>query len=61
MKKKVKDLTREEFEKICGKYDDSCNGCPFNHLESCEDLKDYLSYQDILKTLEQEIEVNYDE
>ena len=28
MKKKIKDLTLEEFDKICEKYD-FCDDCPF--------------------------------
>ena len=61
MKKKVKDLTLEEFDKICSKYDDSCNGCPFKPLNDCEDLRDYLESQDYLRMLEQEIEVDENE
>ena len=60
MKKKAKDLTREEFDNICSKYDDSCNGCPFKPYD-CEDLRDYLISQDYLRMLEQEIEVDEDE
>ena len=61
MKKKIKDLTREEFDKICEKYDNSCYGCPFKHLYNCRDLRDYLKSQDHLKMLEEEIEVDCDE
>ena len=61
MKKKVKDLTREEFDKICSKYVSSCNGCPFEPLYNCRTLREYLRFQDHLKMLEQEIEVDCDE
>lgn len=60
MKKKVKDLTREEFDKICSKYDNSCNGCPLKPLD-CEDLLEYLISKDHLRMPEQEIEVDGDE
>ena len=55
MKKKIKDLTREEVDKICNKYV-SCDGCPFELL-NCRDLRNYLKFQDHLRILEQEIEV----
>lgn len=58
MKKKAKDLTREEFDKICDKYIISCCGCPFNHMHHCRDLRNYLKFQDQLRMLEQEIEVD---
>lgn len=61
MKKKVKDLTREEFDKICSKYVSSCNGCPFQRVYHCRDLRAYLRFQDHLRMLEQEIEVDGDE
>lgn len=57
MKKKVKDLTREEVDKICNKYVISCDGCPFELLD-CSDLRIYLKFQNHLKMLEQEIEVD---
>lgn len=57
MKKKVKDLTREEFDKICDKYNVSCDGCPFQPIYHCRDLRNYLKFQDHLRMLEQEIEV----
>lgn len=34
MKKKIKDLTREERNKLCNKYDD-CSHCPFKNGEYC--------------------------
>lgn len=59
MKKKIKDLTREEVDKICNKYV-SCDRCPFELL-NCSDLRIYLKFQNHLKMLEQEIEVNENE
>lgn len=61
MKKKVKDLTREEFDNICDKYDNSCDGCPFEHLHNCRDLRDYLTSREWVKFLSREIEVDGDE
>lgn len=57
MKKKVKNLTRNEFKKICNTYDDNCKGCPFAWMKDCLELEYYLKTQDIDKALEQEIEV----
>lgn len=57
MKKKIKDLTREEFEKICNKYGDTCKDCPFRWMKDCLELEYYLKTKDIEKALEQEIEV----
>lgn len=59
MKKKVKDLTLKEFNIVCNQYLDlfsGCEECPFRDIE-CADLKTYLAKQDLLKMLEQEIEV----
>lgn len=61
MKKKVKDLTRQEFKNICNKYNDECEGCPFKWMEDCLELEYYLKTQDITKALNQEIEVDEDE
>ena len=67
MKKKIKDLTPNEFIKICYSYRNSCEKCPFNHLENCRaiqcyiNLKELLKNTDVSKILEQEIEVEDDE
>lgn len=61
MKKKVKDLTREEFDKICAKQDSSCCGCTFNQIHNCRSLRDYLTSREWVKFLNQEIEVDGDE
>lgn len=52
MKKKLKDFTEEEIDKICDKYID-CKGCPF------EDKYEFwcqIFYRDIMGDLEIEYE-----
>jgi hypothetical protein len=61
MKKKIKDMTREEFKKMCDKYDSSCTGCPLSWMNDCFGLRDYLKAHEMEKALEQEIEVEDDE
>ena len=61
MKKKIKDFTREEFKKMCEKYDDTCEGCPLSWMSNCFDLRDYLKAHKMEKVLDQEIEVEDDE
>ena len=58
MKKKIKDLTLEELNEICTKYD-GCKGCPFQEID-CEYLSEYFILKE-QKILEQEIEVEDDE
>ena len=67
MKKKIKDLSLEDFKKLCGKADDSCEGCPLQKLDECYEI---FHYQKLIKKLkeleatiplEQEIEVDEDE
>lgn len=71
MKKKIKDLTLEEFYKFCNKQNENCIGCPFYGIEFEEgevgcDLISYIYRRDSLLTqfkkypLEQEIEVEDD-
>ena len=74
MKKKIKDLTYDELQRMCDSmpkdyYDTGeCIGCPFYKFRSIDknctcnwifNLWDYL--KDFLKMLEQEIEVNSNE
>jgi len=52
MKKKIRDLTKEEIEKLCDNYFEkhkNCQSCPLNGINNC--LK-YLGLN-----LDQEIEV----
>ena len=65
MKKKIKDLTLEEFDKICDKYfiyniweNVECPNCPFNNKE-CTNIRIYLCIRDKYD-LEQEMEVGDD-
>ena len=53
MKKKIKDLTSEEFEKFCAKQHEDCIDCPLNHIEfgnedSGCDLQSYFDNRDRL-------------
>lgn len=60
MKKKIKDMTREEFNEMCSKYPSNCEECPVNWMHDCGALRDYLKAHEIEKALEQEIEVEED-
>ena len=54
MKKKIKDLTREEFNKICSKHS-LCPNCPLLYLDMCMGRIGIIGYKDIL---EREVEVD---
>ena len=63
MKKKVKDLTIEEYDKICDSRG-NCVGCPFEQFDKisdCRVIKDYIKQRELNKMLEQEIEVEEDD
>lgn len=63
MKKKIKDLTFEEFETICNKnlnLDNDCKNCPFKDLHSCISIRTYLAVKEE-NYLNKEIEVDLDE
>lgn len=62
MKKKIKDLTLKEYDKICGKITD-CKGCPFEEFDKiydCRAIKNYIKQRELNKILEDEIEVEDD-
>ena len=67
MKKKIKDLTGNEFRNMCNKYPEDCKGCPFEKLEECYEIWRYHKMKLKMKTieekydLEQEIEVDLSE
>ena len=61
MKKKIKDMTREEFNEMCSKYPNTCEGCPLKWMYDCMAVRDYLKAHEMEKALEQEIEVEDDE
>lgn len=75
-KKKVKDLTYEEYRKICEnhlyEYEryGGCDKCQFKnkkcgetgtYLARKDRLKEYLEEHELEKLIEREIEVEYDE
>lgn len=57
MLKKIKDLTKEELESICDKYE-YCKTCPLKIKGSCYCMIVYLCTKEkIEKKLENEVEV----
>lgn len=52
MKKKIKDLTFKEMNKICFNHKGKCNHCPLNEI--CD--KGFIKRT--IKDLEREVEVN---
>lgn len=59
MKKKIKDLTLEEYNNICDSRKD-CKGCPFeefDNISNCREIKYYIQQRELNKILEQEVEV----
>lgn len=64
MKKKIKDLTIEEYNNICENTGPCCKGCPFKEFDrlfNCGTIKDYIKQRELNKILEQEIEVEEDD
>ena len=64
MKKKIRDLTLEEYKKFCIKYNDVCEKCPFRLVVCCITSNNlWINHKDIYsdKFLDQEIEVLEDE
>ena len=64
MKKKIKDLTIEEYDNICDNAGTCCKCCPFeefDRLYDCRTIKDYIKQRELNKMLEQEIEVKENE
>ena len=55
MKKKIKDLTVKEFQKICGKYE-YCHNCPLHLAYGLCSVIDFTSINE--KDLEKEVEVD---
>lgn len=59
-KKKLRDLTKEEFINFCAKYDKDCLNCPFHNVH-CNTFyeKCWVYHKDLYsdKFLDQEIEV----
>lgn len=50
MKKKIKDLTKEDVNKICNKRHDSCKHCPLYKLPLLEcDLECYETIKELKK------------
>ena len=59
-KKKLRDLTMEEYKKFCMKYNDVCAKCPFRLVVCCITADNlWINNKDLYsdKFLEQEIEV----
>ena len=60
MKKKIRDLTLEEYKKFCAKYIEVCANCPFG-LVMCSFTSDkfWMKHKDLYsdKFLDQKIEV----
>lgn len=62
-KKKLRDLTIEEYKKFCMKYNDVCAKCPFSLVICCITSNNLWIYHKDLysdKFLDQEIEVEDD-
>ena len=60
MKKKIRDLTFEEYKKFCMKFNDVCAKCPFRLVVCCLTANNlWLNHKDLYsdKFLDQEIEV----
>ena len=60
MKKKIKDMTREEFNDMCNTFPSNCKGCPLEWMTNCYTIRDYLKAHEMEKALEQEVEVKED-
>ena len=64
MKKKIKDLTLEEFNSFCDKYNYICSDCPINEncIEIVEFIREHTMFKRRYKELfNKEIEVEEDE